>query len=286
MSRLARASRLSAGVRGGPRGRGPGAGHGKGAGVAMRLQIFSDVHFDVYDVFRPKLAPGVDCVAVAGDLCEGIERGMRWLRDQLGPVVPIVLVPGNHEYFDRVRGDERAAGARAAVDHDVTLLDDDVAIINGVRFIGSTLWADFELFGAHLKWETMTLSQGLMVDHRRIWEAPGRRFSPEDALAQHRASRGFIARRLAEPFAGPTVVVTHHGCHPRSLAAKFRDDLVSAAFISDLGDVIEAHQPTLWLHGHTHVFCDYRVGPTRIICNPHGYAGENPAFDPALVVDL
>jgi Icc-related predicted phosphoesterase len=252
----------------------------------MRLQIFSDVHFDVMDVYEPVLAPGVDAVVAAGDLCEGMDRGMAWLRHHLGDDVAIVLVPGNHEFYARVRSEERQAAAEAARRHRVTLLDDETAVIGGVRFVGSTLWADFELFGADLKWEAMTLAQGLVVDHRRIWEAPGRFFSPEDALRQHCLSRAWMGRRLAEPHAGPTVVVTHHGPHPSSLAAKFRDDMLSAAFISDLSELIERRQPALWVHGHTHVSFDYCVGATRIICNPHGYGGENPAFDPALVVEV
>jgi hypothetical protein len=38
------------------------------------------------------------------------------------------------------------------------------------------------------------------------------------------------------------------------------------------------------VHGHTHSPFDYQVGATRIVCNPKGYSGENPNFDPALTI--
>jgi len=31
---------------------------------------------------------------------------------------------------------------------------------------------------------------------------------------------------------------------------------------------------------------DYRIGAVRVVANPHGYAGENPAFDPMLIVEV
>lgn len=252
----------------------------------MRLQILSDIHFDVVGDFEPRLAAGVEAVVIAGDVCEGIDRGMRWLRNHLGRDVPIVLVPGNHEYYGRIRSEERRAGIGAARDHGVSLLDDGELVIGGVRFLGSTLWADYALYGAERRDEMMAIARRRMVDHRRILEASGRFITPEEQLELHRTSRAWLTQRLAVPHDGPTIVITHHGPHPLSLAERYRDDLLSAAFISDLSPLVERHAPTLWVHGHTHVGLDYQVGPTRIVCNPRGYGSENPGFDPALVIDV
>ena len=60
---------------------------------------------------------------------------------------------------------------------------------------------------------------------------------------------------------------------------------MSAAFVSDLSEVIWDHQPDVWIHGHVHDSFDYEVGSTRVVCNPRGYGPENEReFDPALVV--
>jgi Icc-related predicted phosphoesterase len=91
---------------------------------------------------------------------------------------------------------------------------------------------------------------------------------------------------LAEPFTGPTVVVSHHAPHPGSLHPRYANDLISAAYVSDLTAVIATGKPALWVHGHVHAAFDYRVGATHVICNAHGYGAENPNFDPALVVEV
>jgi Icc-related predicted phosphoesterase len=80
--------------------------------------------------------------------------------------------------------------------------------------------------------------------------------------------------------------VTHHAPHPGSLHPRYANDLISAAYVSDLTPLIESGKPALWVHGHVHASFDYRVGDTRVICNPNGYGGENAAFDPALVVEV
>ena len=101
----------------------------------------------------------------------------------------------------------------------------------------------------------------------------------------HKRSRAFIEAELAKPFEGATVVVTHHAPHPRSMHSHYGSDLLSAAYVSDLTAVIEAGQPNLWVHGHVHENFDYRVGATRVVCNPHGYGVENQKFDPGLVIE-
>ena len=104
----------------------------------------------------------------------------------------------------------------------------------------------------------------------------------------HKRSRNFLEDELARPFDGATVVVTHHAPHPRSMHSRYGSDLLSAAYVSDLTTVIEAGQPNLWVHGHVHESFDYRVGATRVVCNPHGYGAgiENPKFDPGLVLEV
>ncbi len=83
------------------------------------------------------------------------------------------------------------------------------------------------------------------------------------------------------------MVVTHPAPNPGSVHPRYAVDLLSAAFVSDLSKLIEGRRPALWIHGHVHSSFDHRVGPTRVICNPHGYGRyENRAFNPALVVDI
>jgi Icc-related predicted phosphoesterase len=254
----------------------------------MRFQVFSDLHADVLPPRPITMAPDIDAVVVAGDTCEGAEAGFAFLRGIVPMQVPIIAVLGNHEFYRRVHAEELAAARGVAPLYGVYLLENDTLTLRGVRFVGGSLWTDYQLFGAHNLPLAITAAASGLRDHKRIkWsKQPWRRFRPQEALLLHRQSRAFIEQTLAEPFTGATVVVTHHAPHRGSLHPRYQNDLISAAYVSDLTAVIAAGKPALWLHGHVHAGFDYRVGATRVLCNPNGYGGENAAFDPALVVEL
>ena len=256
----------------------------------MRIQILADLHVDAGGLHRPQLAAGADMLIVAGDVCAGVATGFQILRHYVPIAPPIVMVLGNHEFYGFGYAKELARARAAAPAHNIHLLENAAVVIGGVRFVGASLWTDYDLFGADNRDDCMRTAAMGLNDHRLIGLTTGgssdRRFQPLDALALHRQSRMYLDRALAAPHAGPTVVVTHHAPHADSVAPQYRNSLLTAAFVSDLSPLIEERQPTLWVHGHTHTSFDYRVGATRIICNPAGYGRENPAFDPALVVEV
>lgn len=254
----------------------------------MKVQIFSDLHADVAQPRPITMVPDIDAVVVAGDTCEGSQRGFIRLRQIVPMQVPIIMVMGNHEYYHRHLASELESARQAAPLYGIHLLENDVITLEGVRFIGCSLWTDYALFGTHNLPQAMLTAGGGLNDHKRIkWsKEPWLRFRPQEALLLHKRSRGFIETTLAAPFDGATVVVTHHAPHPGSIHSRYRSDLLTAAYVSDLTAVIAAGRPALWVHGHVHESFDYRVGATRVICNPHGYGTENGRFDPALVVEV
>jgi hypothetical protein len=143
----------------------------------------------------------------------------------------------------------------------------------------------------------MTICAERIVDHHYIESAGGRLFLPADALALHGIQRKWLRERLAEPFAGKTVVITHHGPHRNSIAPLYANDLTSAGFVSDLSDCLGSAD--LHVHGHVHESFDYTVFGTRIVANPMGYCGgikpastpadlrrENARFDSHLLVEI
>lgn len=71
--------------------------------------------------------------------------------------------------------------------------------------------------------------------------------------------------------------------HPQN-----RFDPLTAAFVSNLENLILDHQPALWISGHTHYCSDYRIGETRLISNQRGYSDldHTGGFDPGLVIEV
>lgn len=258
----------------------------------MRLWIFSDLHIDVGGPCMQCLSPSADLAVVAGDVGEGLVTSLTWLAEQVRPRMPVVFVAGNHEFYHRCLPWELEAGRAAAAKAGIHLLENASVRFGDVLVSGCTLWTDYELDGSATRSAAMQYADLGLSDHRRIFWRPQfelRRFRPEDARALHSASRQFLAEAF-RPVAGTParahVVVTHHAPSAMSVASRYVGNALNAAFASRLDDLIEAGRPSLWVHGHTHSSFDYRLGATRVICNPRGYAGENPHFRPGLVVEV
>ena len=241
----------------------------------MKLHILNDLHIEFGD-FEPP-ATDADVVVLAGDIGVGV-GGLRWASERF-PDRPVIYVPGNHEFYhhDIALIDELKA---QAADH-IHVLNDDQVVIDGVRFLGSILWTDFALFGEADKFFAMQQARQQMTDFSII-QNNGQRFTPEDAIRLHTASRDWLTVMLAEPFDGKTVVVTHHAPSSQSVHPRYANDLLTPAFASKLENLMEGDRAALWIHGHMHESYDYEIYGTRVVCNPRGYAPAalNPDFRP------
>ncbi|SCK11216.1 Predicted phosphoesterase [Variovorax sp. HW608] len=276
----------------------------------MKVLILSDPHLE-FSPFELPAGLEFDVVVLAGDIHSPAAKAVRWAGEgtRFGGK-PVVYVPGNHEFYD-TRMDHAIAEMRAAARvNGVHFLDGDQVLIDGVRFLGATLWTDFELNiqppalgGSVMDLErALRLASNSLNDYTLIrtpdeeaepdtWRSKqGRRLQAADTRQIHLSQREWLSRMLQEEFSWPTVVVTHHAPHRGSLAARHASDWVFRARVSELAeDLFEV--PALWIHGHIHQNLDYRVGSCRVVTNPRGYvrwggAMENPAFNPSLIVDL
>lgn len=252
----------------------------------MRIWVLSDLHTEVA-YWMPPVIPAADVCVLAGDIARGAQEMVEWAAEHVRPHMPVVAVLGNHEFYGHWHSRERSAAQHHGWRHDVNVLDEMTWTEAGVRFVGATLWTDFEFGGGgdQGRQRRMSVAQASMRDYSRIG-GDGERFTPAFTRRLHRASVEYIESVLATPFDGSTVVVTHHAPSPGSIGEGFEDDPSNGAFISDLESLISRYQPELWVHGHVHSSHDYAVGATRVTSNPKGYYGENPAFDPALVVEV
>lgn len=256
----------------------------------MKLHIMSDLHLE-FSTFEPP-ATDADVVVLAGDIGKGAE-GIHWARRTF-PNKEILYVPGNHEFYGTQRAETLAMLHIAARACGVHLLDDTDVTIGGVRFLGCTLWTDFCLFGEVTQKMAMAHGQRGLNNFRVIHEGRLGHFSPSHSVDLHKKSLAWLTAKLDEPvavrqhFDGKTVVITHHLPSKRSVVERFKDDLLSACFASELDYLFG--KSALWIHGHTHDNLDYIVNGTRVLCNPRGYvtyqSQENFDFNPALLVEV
>jgi Icc-related predicted phosphoesterase len=272
----------------------------------MKIRIMSDLHLEFAPLFLESV--GEDILILSGDIFIsnlGIEVSKSYAK-KLN--VPVLYIAGNHEYYrTKHRGAISLREHRGAISHtwenlsnlmwesgakkdnirkgNVSFFDDTCIIYKGIRFIGSTLWTDMELFGYSYAVERIV--QKSINDYRFIWSDYNHLLTIDMVKTRHKKSLDFIKNKLNENFDGKTVIFTHHTPSWLSVPEEFRSDMVSAAYSSRLEDLILEKKPNIWIHGHTHNKFDYYIGDTRVICNPRGYHGyEDTGFDPNFVIDI
>jgi len=254
----------------------------------MKIALLSDLHLSVHPMAPPETE--ADVIVLAGDL-ERPAGAMAFAR-RTGK--PTVFVAGNHEFY----GSDLATTMRELHQHAagsaVQVLEQREWRHRGVRFLGCTLWSDHRLNGTtpEARAEGLAQARRYVRDFSRIRIAPDfdEPFTPAVAQSLCDSAIDWLERSFAEPHDGPTVVVTHFAPSRHSIHPRFEGSPINACFVSDLEAHIRRWQPLLWLHGHTHDSFDYRIGATRVVANPRGYAPggnvENKAFEPGLLIEI
>lgn len=206
-----------------------------------RIHVISDVHLE----FGPYELPAdldFDILVASGDIGP-VEEAVAWLA-KCGK--PVVYVMGNHEYYDREFDEVLPAARAAARGTRVHVLERNTVTIQGVRFLGTTLWTSFgdwhpglvdQAYRQMNDYELIRATRWFESSRNLAWYArqcraahlpvpaddPGLatdpKFHPAIAYREHLRSVAWLNRMLDRSFDGPTVVVTHHSPTFRSLAA-------------------------------------------------------------------
>ncbi|MBY5431664.1 metallophosphoesterase [Rhizobium leguminosarum] len=256
----------------------------------MRAWIVSDIHDSkMRDLRGDRLSiPKADVCICVGDIANSIDESISFVLRVIEPRMEVILVLGNHDYYGSGIDFALDRARRLIEGKRVGLLENQSLVLEDCRFIGATLWTDFSVSVGdddHVPPEerrakALGLVPSQMMDFFSILHSDERRpdgngmVPINELLGRHRASRAFIDQELARPFDGRSIILTHHAPLMQSFDPNFFGDISNAAFASDLSDLIERRQPSLWIHGHIHKFRDYMFDKTRIICNPLGYHHE------------
>lgn len=260
----------------------------------MRLLILSDLHLEIWGEDAPSIdieSSKPDAVVLAGDIHTGT-RAILWA-SRVFPKMPVLYVHGNHEgYGEKLDSIRIELEDLCAMTGHIHYLDCTELVLGTTRFLGTTLWTDFRLLGEEERPAVLQAAQSRMNDYRQIRLASQgyRKLRASDTARWHQEEKVWLARKLAEPFSGKTVVITHMAPSAKSIPSRYAGHPLSAAFASHLDDLVA--QADMWVHGHTHDSADYFVGKCRVVSNPCGYPRggdhipENEAFNPGFVIDL
>lgn len=252
----------------------------------MKIALYSDLHRELSafrsDIWEPPELD-VDLTILAGDISSHT-RGLLWASSAFEQ--PVIYVAGNHEYYDAHLGLLDEMQKPVWEQAGVHFLERRCIELNGVRFLGCTLWSGFDLHGADKAGAYMDVAKRRLNDFWMIHARGGKRLEPRDTQKLHRTAVRWLDAELSKPYDGKTVVVTHFAPHPGCVAPEHQGSDVSPYFVSDLSRLMKKHKIDLWCHGHTHTNTDFMAeNGCRVISNQLGYQGERSRTQGGITFD-
>ena len=278
----------------------------------MRIALASDLHLEFGDI-NLKNDGNADVLILSGDICTAkvFRSGQKKAKQDLVldffkrvafQFPQIVYVMGNHEHYDYdIAWTQDTLKAQLAFPN-LHILEKESVTINDVTFVGATLWTDMNKGDEVTIWQVASMMNDFRcvtnsnrvvnyktyeqingVDNRErsVFRERVGKFSPEDAVDEFKKFTGYIQQIVEGKFDQKFVVAGHHAPSRLSTHARYADDAVmNGGYSSSLDDYIIDHpQIKLWTHGHTHHNFDYRIGSTRVVCNPRGYINYEESAD-------
>lgn len=230
-------------------------------------------------------------MVVAGDLYDDARQSIEWCvaaRQRTGR--PVIFVPGNHEFYGCCLQDGIEAMREQARAGGVHFLHNESVFVDGVRFVGATLWTDFCADGVGFQAIAKHAAREFISDYKHIGyrdRGAARALTPEDTIREHGAALAAIQDGLADAYTERVVIVTHHAPLTQSLDPAYRGSALNPAMASSLDTLVGYSMARLWVHGHVHSSHDYLMGGTRVVCNARGrQISMNPQFRDDLVVTI
>lgn len=243
----------------------------------VRVHLFSDTHgYNIANLCNVNC----DIRVIAGDLDHGWKNfGMY----AVAPKVPTVIILGNHDYYGKSIDATQNLWRSLQIEN-LHYLENETIVIQGIRFIGATLWSD-----TNSSPEEATAMTRMIADYRYIRRnaITTEHITPADTTALFKVSIKYIEEQLKTKFDGPTIVVTHHLPTYNSVEPQWKGRESNKAFYSNQDRLILTYQPNFWFHGHSHSFFEGHMRNTEIRCNPRGFS-DTPIekFNPEYIVEV
>lgn len=238
-----------------------------GTNTLVKFSLISDMHVD-FPQERTPYHLLEENVIVAGDTGNGLV-GLKFLDKLRRKGFNVLACDGNHEHYSNSSqgrtAEETTARFREQYPGQGAIGKVPVVLRNG--------WYNVQ---------EESLWQGYMNDSKRCV------LSAKEVNA--RAWNDFNSIRLElqewKDYQYKGIVVTHTAPCPETLDPRFEGHYSNDWYWNPLMyQLLEqfSDQIHVWCHGHTHRSNEATVHGVRVICNPRGYPGENPYWEPLTV---
>lgn len=233
----------------------------------MKFSLISDMHVDFpqrktpYDLLEKN-------VIVAGDTANGLE-GLKFLDKLCRKGFDVLACDGNHEHYSNL-SQNRSAEETAARFRE--------------RYRGT---GEFEGIPVVLR------NGWYLVSDEALWRScmnDSKRTTLTRQEVNLRAWNDYNSIRIElqdwRDYQYKGIVVTHTAPCKETLDPKFdgwySNEWYFNPYMRDLLTEFK-DQIHVWCHGHTHAKNEAIVEGVRVVCNPRGYPGENPDWEPMTI---
>lgn len=247
----------------------------------------SDIHLE-FEPFQLSWC-GEDVLVIAGDVaefknrCKAIRLFTRYLDNC---PAHIVFVTGNHEYYgsDINTVDTYWHYLNLPRFHFLNAMSVIINVNNEqVRFLGGTLWTDYQRGTKELMMLCKTMSNDYQNIYTNQIHTKDNLFTPEYSVLLHDQQRQLL-KILIDNISKDeenivNVMVSHHLPSYACVNNKYDGNVGNAMYAcTDMDELLDSGVIKYWIHGHTHVNVDKMIRGVRVLCNPHGYNNENMDF--------
>jgi len=251
----------------------------------IRLFITSDTHLEYYndDQAFEEIIPDIDLLnddkinifVLAGDIGDPDTPLYRYFIKTVSSIFDyVIVILGNHESYHSSISYAEDKVREICEDYECIFLEKDYVIVEGIKFIGTTLWTNLTT-DVYEK-----INKRYIKGYLSIEEFKNDNFDYSSVLFKENLE--YIKQELDMP----SVIITHHApSRIMNNLNRSRTQKITPVYCNDLDDMF--HYPILmWISGHTHSAKIVEYGETTLVSNPFGLSNEKTGYDRNLYFDL
>lgn len=258
----------------------------------MRFRLLSDLHlegsFKDYKI-QPMESDSESVLVLAGDIghLSKPETYLEFIKDCCNRFKYVFWVEGNHSYYDGVINELSVKDISEKYDLKNLYSRKLILEREKIAVIGQPLWTDF----ANENPLVMLRVWKKINDYKNIFIRKNgdlSRINPEDILDIHKEQKKKLFDDIDyyKEKGYEIVVVSHHHPSYKAIPDVFKHTDINDAFASNLDKAIKKRGIKCWFAGHVHMAADYKIGDTKVYCNPRGYDWEWTDWDEKFHVDI
>lgn len=240
----------------------------------MKLLILSDVHteFRVPEIIVPV---ETDVIILAGDIGVYGEESLKDFLHKMNEYnKPVLYVLGNHEFYgtsniDYLHVMEWFRNLEKEFCN-LIILHNETVIVEGVNFVGTPLWTNFD--------DDFWMEK---VSQKSISDFVESCFTTKDYIQMYEESEMFIASNIVPEMIN--VVITHFPPLEELTNPKFPK--YNSYFNNRMGWVCNL-DVDLWVYGHNHWSLDKEINGVHFASNQLGYPRESTNFKSGYLVKI